>query len=70
MSEKMANAVGALMCVALVIGFGLGVFVSSLPETTKGDHTTVINCGNLSANDGGDTPERDITVKEFKKFCE
>lgn len=30
----------------------------------------VVNCGNESANDGGDTPERDITPTEWVTYCE
>lgn len=71
MSEKESVRLAAFM---LGLGFLLGmvftIVVSNLPTETTSQTTTVVNCNNMSANDGGTSPERDITAEEFKKFCE
>lgn len=66
-NDKHTNAGIIGVCALLVLtGFGLGLLVNF---NGADPHTPDVLCNNMSANDGPQYDERDITAYEFDKYC-
>lgn len=50
----------------LLLGLMLG---HSLAQPAYGTTSVNVLCNNMSANDGPDSPERDLTPAEYDQFC-
>ena len=65
------NRRSLLLALVLIAVFLLGMIAGIAATLTvqAALNTTEVNCNNLSANDGPNYEERDITAAEFDKHC-